>query len=214
MNHSGEITARQPGVHQPFLPLFFSQQQLHSHDGGTVVPACQWAPPEERQEGVSTQGCREANPAAGLQCLPSFTREHIWIRVLQVHLSTISFFQSFTVIPPLIQTICRVCCHKRAEAQSRHPEERPQVGEDHTVGKDVVLAAALGLMAHRPWHQVQGCRAWFVVTAVYGQVPPMPAKLGCVSTVIPLPIRSQMVSPQGHKINNNGRKSGWDSQCC
>ena len=161
VDHSGEITVqRQPGVHQPFLPLYYFhyQQHLLSQDGGTVVPAPRWAPPRERQEGVSTQACREANPAVGLQCLPNFTREHIWIRVLQVHLSSTSFFQSFVVIPPRIQTIWRVCRHKRAEAQSRHPEEHPQVGEDCTVGEDVVLAAALGLIAHQPWHQDHGTK--------------------------------------------------------
>lgn len=171
-----------------------------------MVPAPQWAPPRERQEGVSAQGCREANAAVGLQCLPSFIMEHIWIKVLQVSLSSISFFQLFTVIPPPIQTICRVCQCKGAEAQSGHAKKHPQDGEDCTAGEDVVLAAALGLIAHQLWHKVQGCKAWFVVTAGYGQVPPVPAKLGCVSTVIPLPTRSQMASPQGCKINNNGRK--------
>lgn len=95
------------------------------------------------------------------------------------------FFQSFAVIPPPIQTICRVCWCKRAEAQSRRPEEHPQVREDHTVGEGVVLAAALALIAHQPWHPVQGCCAWFVVTAIYGWIPAMSAKLGCASAVIP-----------------------------
>lgn len=45
-----------------------------------------------------------------------------------------------------------------------------------------------------------------MVPAVYNWVPPTPAKLGCVNTVIPLPTWPQMASPQGHKINNNGRK--------
>lgn len=61
---------------------------------------------------------------------------------------------------------------KETKAQSRHPEEHPEVGRDCTVGEDVVLAAALGLIAHQPWHQGQGSRAWFVVTAGYGRVHP------------------------------------------
>lgn len=149
-----------------------------------------------RSRKVSTQDCQEANFTADLQCLPCFTREHTWIRVLQAHLSSLSFFQSFTVITPPIQATCR------SEARSRHLEEHLQVGEDHTVGEDIVLAAPLGPIPHQPWHQVQDCRAPFVITAVCGQVPPTSIKLGYVSPVISLPAKSQMASPQGHKINN------------
>lgn len=64
--------------------------------------------------------------------------------------------------------------------------------EDCTVGEDIFLAEALQLIAHQLWHQVQGCRVWFVATVVYCRVPTMPAKLGCVSAVIPLPTGSSM----------------------
>lgn len=75
----------------------------------------------------------------------------------------------------------------RAEAPIRYPEQHPQAGEECPVWEDLVLAAALGLIAHQSQHQSQGCRVWFVVTAVYGRASPIPAKLRCVSSIIPLP---------------------------
>lgn len=95
VNHSEEITVQKhPGVYQHFLSvfLFHSQEQILNKERGTVVPAPQCAPLRHRQKGVSTLCCWEANPAAGLQHLLSFTREHTWIRILKVHLSSIRLF--------------------------------------------------------------------------------------------------------------------------
>lgn len=114
-------------------------------------------------------------------------------------------FHSLTALLRPIQTIHRVLKTKHIQ-QSWHPEEHPEAGEDHTVEEDAALAAALGLIAHRQWHQVQGCSAWFVVTAVYGRISSAPAMLKCVSAAAPVPAWSQMADPQGHKIYSSGRK--------
>lgn len=84
------------------------------------------------------------------------------------------FSQTLAVIPPPVKKFCSV-------RGLRHPEQHPQAGEECPVWEDLVLAAALRSAVHQSQHQVEGCRARFVVTAVYSRASPIPAKLRCYS---------------------------------
>lgn len=87
--------------------------------------------------------------------VPLLPGEKKWMKILQVHLSSINFCQTLSGYS---STCSKNLLCKRAEAPIRHPEQHPQAGEECPEWEHLFLAAALGLIAHQsPSPRLQSC---------------------------------------------------------
>lgn len=120
-----------------------------------MVPAPQWEPAGERQEDTSSSGLLGGKPQLFYCACPVLQGNIHGLGICKFIYLLLSFSQSFTVISPPIQTIRRDCQHKRAEAQSRHPEEHPQAGQDCTVGENNPGCSTGTHCLSAIWHQLK-----------------------------------------------------------